>query len=125
LHFLGVVGDCGLVLGDGFSSPTPSALLSVVHAKEIAQAKIAEAIEVAAQQDRQQAQEKALTTVPDEPTSVVGASIPRPQPVCKAKEVGNPKDILVASLQRGKKKKAPGVVLPSRTNLRVTPARQA
>jgi hypothetical protein len=36
LHFLGVVGDCGLVLGDGFSSPAPSALLSVICAKEIA-----------------------------------------------------------------------------------------
>jgi hypothetical protein len=48
---MGVVGDCGLVLGDSFSSPSPSALLSVIRAKEIAQAKIAEAVEAAAQQD--------------------------------------------------------------------------
>jgi hypothetical protein len=59
LHFMGVVGDCGLVLGDGFSSPSPSTLLSVIRAKEIAQAKLAEAIEVAAQQVRQQASENA------------------------------------------------------------------
>jgi hypothetical protein len=125
LHFMGVVDDCGLVLGDGFSSPSPSAFLSVIRAKEIAQAKIAEAIEAAAQQDGQQAPKTAAAPLPEEPTSVVGTSVPLSQAVCPAEEVGNPEDILVASLQRRKKKKAPRVALPPRTNLRATPARQA
>jgi hypothetical protein len=35
LHFLGVVDDCGLVLGDGLSFPSPLAFLSVIHANEV------------------------------------------------------------------------------------------
>jgi hypothetical protein len=91
LHFMGVVDDCGLVLGDGFSSPSPSAFLSVIRAKEIAQAKIAEAIEAAAQQDGQQAPKTAAAPLPEEPTSVVGTSAPLLQAVSPAEEVGNPK----------------------------------
>jgi hypothetical protein len=93
-----VVGDCGLVLGDGFSSPAPAAFLSIIRAKEVAQAKIAEAIEAAALQERQQAQDKASTAMADEHTSVAGASNPQSQAERQAEEVGNPKDILVASL---------------------------
>jgi hypothetical protein len=125
LHFMGVVGDCGLVLGDGFSSPSPSTLLSVIRAKEIAQAKLAEAIETAAQQVGQQASETDAAPLPEEPTSVVGASVPLSQVVSPAEEIGSPDDILVASLKRQKKKKAPRVALPPRTNLRATPAREA
>jgi hypothetical protein len=125
LHFMGVVGDCGLALGDSFSSPSPSTLFSVIHAKDIAQAKLAEAIEVAAQQVRQQASKTVAAPLPEEPTSVVGTSVPLSQEVLPAEEIGNPDDILVASLKRQKKKKAPRVALPPCTNLRATPARQA
>jgi hypothetical protein len=125
LHFMGVVGDCGLALGEGFSSSSPSTLLFVIRAKEIAQAKLAEAIEVAAQQARQQASDNGAAPLTEEPTSVVGTSVPLSQEVPPAEEIGNPDDILVASLKRQKSKKAPRAALPPRTNLRVTPARQA
>jgi hypothetical protein len=97
---MGVVGDCGLVLGEGFSSPSPYTLLSVIRAKEIAQAKLAEAIEVAAQQARQQASDNVAAPLTEEPTSVVGTSVPLSQEVPPAEEIGNPDDILVASLKR-------------------------
>jgi hypothetical protein len=125
LHFMGVAGDCGLVLGEGFSSPSPSSLLSVIRAKEIAQAKLAEAIEVAAQQARQQASDNVAAPPTEEPTSVVGTLVPLSQEVPPDEEIGNPDDILVVSLKRQKTKKAPRVALPPRTNLRATPARQA
>jgi hypothetical protein len=125
LHFMGVVGDCGLVLGDGHSSSSPSTLLSVIRAKEIAQAKLVEAIEVATQQVGQQASEIAAAPLPEEPTSVVGTSVPLSQEVPPAEEIGNPDDILVALLKRQKKKEAPREALPPRTNLRDTPSRQA
>jgi hypothetical protein len=125
MHFMGVVGDCGLSLGDGFSSPSPSALLSVIRAKEVAQAKLAEAIEASAQQVRQQAADAAAASLSEEPTSAVGTSAPLTQEVPPAEDIGNPDDILVASLKRQKKQKVPRVALPPRTNLRATPARQA
>jgi hypothetical protein len=125
LHFMGVVEDCGLALGEGFASPSPSSFLSVIRAKEIAQVKLAEAIEVAAQQARQQVSENGAITLTEEPTSVVGTLVPMSQEVPPAEEIGNPEDILVASLKRQKSKTAPRVALPPRTNLRVTPARQA
>jgi hypothetical protein len=80
---------------------------------------------VAAQQVRQQASDNAAAPLTEEPTSVVGTSVPLPQEVPPAEEIGNPDDILVASLKRHKTKKAPRVALPPRTNLRATPARQA
>jgi hypothetical protein len=127
MHFMGVVGDCGMSLGDGFSSPSPSpsAFLSMIRAKEVAQAKLAEAIEASAQQARQQAAEEAAASLSEEPTSAVGTSAPLTQEVPPAEDIGNPDDILVASLKRQKKQKVPRVALPPRTNLRATPARQA
>jgi hypothetical protein len=122
---MGVVGDCGLSLGDGFPSPSPAALLSVIRAKEVAQAKIAEAIEASVQQVRQQAADAAAASLSEEPTSAVGTSAPPTQEVPPAEDIGNPDDILVASLKRQKKQKVPRVALPPRTNLRATPARQA
>jgi hypothetical protein len=103
LYFMGVVGDCGLALGDGFSTPSPSTLLSVICAKEVAQAKLAVAIEVTTQQVRQQASDAAAASLCEEPTSAVGTSISLPQEVHPAEYIGNPDDILVASLKRQKK----------------------
>jgi hypothetical protein len=45
LHFMGIAQDCGLVLGNSsLSSPT---VLSVIHAREAAQAKLTEASDLA------------------------------------------------------------------------------
>jgi hypothetical protein len=52
LHFLGVADDCGIVLGSHSSSL--SAMLSMLRAKEVCQAKIAEALERAAIKEAQQ-----------------------------------------------------------------------
>jgi hypothetical protein len=63
------VEDCGVLLGD--SSVSPSALLSVVRAKELAQTKIAEAIERAATKEVAKAAEDSKTHPQLTPTSVV------------------------------------------------------
>jgi hypothetical protein len=90
----------------------------VIRAKEVAQAKIAEAMEVAAIKDAQE-------TPTVEPTSAVAPSISTSQAERQDEEVGDPESITVASLTKGIKRRVPKVVLPPRTNLRSTPARQA
>jgi hypothetical protein len=100
-------------------------MLSIIRAKEVCQVKIAEALERAAIKKAQQERDSVLETPGVPPTSVVGAPA-----VCSQVEGRNAKldeleAVMVASLIKEKKKKAPKVVLPPRTNLHSTPARQA
>jgi hypothetical protein len=56
LHFLGVAGDCGIALGNHSSSP--SAMISVIRAKEVVQAKIVESMGRAAIKEAQDKRER-------------------------------------------------------------------
>jgi hypothetical protein len=100
-------------------------MLSLIRAKEVCQAKIAEALERAAikkaQQERDLMQED--SGVPS--TSVVEAPAVCPLVEGRNAELDEMETVTVASLIKEKKKKAPKVVLPPWTNLRATPARQA
>jgi hypothetical protein len=71
LHFLGVADDCGIVLGTHSSSA--SEMLSLIRAKEVCQAKIAEAIERAAVKKAQQERELLQEDSGAPSTSAVGA----------------------------------------------------
>jgi hypothetical protein len=121
-HFLGVAGDCGIALGNHSSSP--SAMISVIRAKEVVQAKIAEAMEHAAIKEAQDKRERDQEAAKVETTSAVVAPTLNSQAECREGEMEDPEAIIVASLSK-EKKKAPKVMLPPRTNLRSTPARQA
>jgi hypothetical protein len=59
------------------------------------------------------------------PTSAVGAPAETSQAEGRHADLDEFEAVTVASLLKGKKKKAFKVVLPPRTNLRSTPARQA
>jgi hypothetical protein len=123
LHFMGLAGDCGIVLGN--SSMSAVAALSVVRSREVAQAKLVEAIDCAASREAARATEASQQVVQEESTSV-GTSPPvQPQAECLAGEIGDPETITVASLSKKRKQKGSTVKLPPRTNLRSTPARQA
>jgi hypothetical protein len=123
LHFLRVAEDCGIVLGSHSSSS--SAMLSMIRAKEVCQAKIAEALERAAIKEAQQKLESEQETPGVLPTSAVGTPAEIPQAEGREVNADDLEAIIVALLIKGKKKKAPKVVLPPRTNLRSTPAHQA
>jgi hypothetical protein len=62
LFFLGLAEDCGLSLGGVASSPT--AVLSVIRARELAQAKLAEAAERQAQLDAAKTKEASVDHQP-------------------------------------------------------------
>jgi hypothetical protein len=121
-HFLGVASDSSLVFDSSFGSPKQ--VISLVHAKEIAQALLAEAIvKASAAQQVQVALEmpsppaKTMATVQSDgvPEPSLNDSVPLAQwEVCQQKE----------SL-KGKKRKAVAQVLGPRLNLCNTPARQA
>jgi hypothetical protein len=123
LHFLGLAGDCGIVLES--SSLSSAAALSVVRAREVAQAKLVEAIDRAASREAARAAETSQQASQVESTSVGTAPMTQPQAECLAEETGDPETITVASLSKKRKQKGPAMSLPSRTNLRSTPARQA
>jgi hypothetical protein len=67
LHFLGIAEDCGIILGSHSSSSY--AMLSMIRAKEVCQAKIAEALEWAAIKEAQQKLESEQETPGVLPTS--------------------------------------------------------
>jgi hypothetical protein len=120
---MGLTEDCGLVLGD--SCLSSSYVLSVIRTRELAQAKLAEAIEREAMKEAAKAAEDPQSSMQTEPTSVVPPSQRSPQAVCPGGEAGDLENITVASLSKKKKRKGPVVPLPPRTNLRSTLARQA
>jgi hypothetical protein len=123
LHFLGVADDYGIVLGSHSSSA--SKMLSIIRAKEVCQAMIAEVLERATIKKAQQERDSELETPGVPPTSVVGAPVDCSQAEGRNADLDELEAITVASLIKEKKKKAPKVVLPPRTNLCSTPARQA
>jgi hypothetical protein len=109
-------------LGKSFS---PSTLISMIRAKEVAQAKIAEASERAAIREAQKKLDMAQEASKMETTYLAAPPNSTSQAGCRDEELEDLEAITVASLNKGKKKKAPKVLLPPRTNLRSTPARQA
>jgi hypothetical protein len=123
LHFLGVADDCGIVLGTHSSSA--SKMLSLIRAKEVCQAKIAEALEKAATKKAQLEKELLQENSGAPSTSAVGAPTVSTQGEGHIASMEEMESVTVASLIKEKKKKAPKVILPPRTNLRATPARQA
>jgi hypothetical protein len=123
MHFLGVADDCGIVLGNHSSSA--SEMMTLIRAKEVCQAKIAEALERAAIKKAQQEKELLQADSGTPSTSAVGASAASTQVEGHSDPLDEMETVTVASLIKKKKKKAPKVVLPPRTNLHVTPARQA
>jgi hypothetical protein len=123
LHFMGIVDACGLVLGN--SSLSSAAVLSVVCSREIAQAKLVEAIDRAAAIEAARAADASQQIVQEESTSAGTCPPAQSQPECLAGEIGDPEYITVASLSKKRKQKGSVVKLPPRTNLRDTPARQA
>jgi hypothetical protein len=100
-------------------------MLSIIRGKEVCQVKIAEALERAAIKKAQQEQDSMLETPGVPPTSVVGALAVCSQVESCNAELDELEAVMVASLIKEKKKKVPKVVLPPRTNLRSTLARQA
>jgi hypothetical protein len=68
LHFMGIVDNCGLVLGN--SSLSPVAVLSVLRSRETAQAKLVEAIDRVAAKEAARATKAAQEAVPEASTSV-------------------------------------------------------
>jgi hypothetical protein len=123
LHFMGLAGDCGIVLGN--SSLSSAAALSVVRSREVAQAKLVEAIDHAASREAARAAETSQQASQVESTSVGTAPMTQSQAECLAEETGDPETITVVSLSKKRKQKGPAMSLPARTNLRSTPARQA
>jgi hypothetical protein len=123
LHFMGLVDDCGLVLGN--SSLSPVEVLSVVRSREIAQAKLVEAIDRAVARDAAAAAARAQEAGQETSTSVGTPPSNQSQPECLVGDIGDPESITVASLSKKRKQKGPAAKLPPRTNLRSTPARQA
>jgi hypothetical protein len=126
LFFLGLAEDCGLSLGDSAISPT--VVLLVIRARELAQAKLAEAAERQALLDAAKAMESSLEPKPSTQqgnTSVVPPDQVPPMVGRHEEKSGDPETITVASLAKKKKRKTSTPALPPRTNLRSTPARQA
>jgi hypothetical protein len=123
LVFMGIAEDCGIMLRDSRCSPAD--LISLVRAKEIAQAKLAEAIEREAAKVVATEVEPPSAQSQRDPTSVVGAPPHAPQTESLGGE-STIADICVApsgSTRRKRKLSTPSV--PLRPNLRPTPARQA
>jgi hypothetical protein len=121
-HFLGVASDSSLVFDSSFGSPRQ--VISLVRAKEVAQALLAEAI-VKASVAQQAQSAPDVSSAPAIPSATVqhdselmptlSDSVPQAQwEVCQQKEQ-----------VKGKKRKAVAQVLGPRLNLRNTPARQA
>jgi hypothetical protein len=99
-------------------------MILVIRAKEVVQAKIAEAMERAAIKEAQDKRERDHEATKVETTNAVVAPTLNSQVECREGEMEDPEAITVASLSK-EKKKAPKVMLPPRTNLHSTPARQA
>jgi hypothetical protein len=119
-HFLGVAADSAVVFDSSFGSPRE--ILSLIRAKEIAQACLAEAIVKAKAE-----QARVLEARQQELASVAGSSGSSKDQIAEAAIQEAQPESVVAELERGekKKRKAGAQVLPPRTNLRNTPARQA
>jgi hypothetical protein len=123
LVFMGIAKDCGILLGDADCDPAD--LISMIRAKESAQALLAEAIE------REAAKVAAIEGTPAsaqpqrDPTSVVGAPSMAPLVEIRGKEG---KDIGTSVAPLGSTKRKRKTSNPSssvRPNLRPTPAHQA
>jgi hypothetical protein len=123
LHFMGLANDCGLVLGN--SSLSSAAVLSVVRAREVAQAKLVEASDLAAAKETGRMAEAALKAEEGESTRVGTQPPTQSEKEAQVEETGDPETITVASLSKNRKQKRSVLKLPPRTNLRSTPARQA
>jgi hypothetical protein len=123
LHFMGIAQDCGLVLGN--SSLSSAAVLSVIRAREAAQAKLTEASDLAAAKEAARVADASQKPAEGEFTSV--GTRPPIQAVKEdqVEETGDPEFITVVSLSKKRKQKKSVPKLPTRTNLRSTPTRQA
>jgi hypothetical protein len=120
-HFLGVVADTAVVFVSSFGSPRE--ILSLIHAKEIPQACLTEAIVKAKAE-----QARVLEDKQQELASAAGSSGSSKEQMVESAMQGSQKSESVAlEPQKGekKKRKAGAQVLGPRTNLRNTPARQA
>jgi hypothetical protein len=120
-HFLGVAADSAVVFDSSFGSPRE--ILSLIRAKEIAQACLAEAIVNAKAE-----QARVLEARQQELASVAGSSGSSKEQIVESAVQGTQKSASVALEPQKcekKKRKAGAQVLGPRTNLRNTPARQA
>jgi hypothetical protein len=90
-----------------------SYVLSVIRDRELAQAKLAEAVEREAMKEAARAAEAATdphSSTQMDPTSVVPPSQLSPMTGCPGDEAGDPESITMASLSKKKKRK--GLVVP-------------
>jgi hypothetical protein len=120
---MGIAEDCGILLGDADCDPAD--LISMIRAKESAQALLAEAIEREAAKVAATEGTPASAQPQRDPTSVVGAPSMAPQVVIRGEE---DKDIGTSVAPLGSTKRKRKTSIPSssvRPNLRPTPARQA
>jgi hypothetical protein len=123
LHFMGLAQDCGLVLGN--ASLSSAAVLSVVRAREVAQAKLTEASDLATAKEAARVAEASQMAAEGVSTSVGTRPPSQAANVAQVEETGDPETITVASLSKKRKQKKAVLKLPTRTNLHSTPARQA
>jgi hypothetical protein len=123
LHFMGIAQDCGLVLVN--SSLSSAAVLSVIRAREATQAKLTEASDLAAAKEAARMADTSQKAAEGECTSAGTRPPIQAAKEDQVEETGDPKFIIVASLSRKRKQKKSVPKLPTRTNLRSTPARQA
>jgi hypothetical protein len=120
-HFLGVAADSAVVFDSSFGSTRE--ILSLIRAKEIAQACLVEAIVKAKAE-----QAGVLDARQQELASVAGSLGSSKEQLVESAVQGSQKsDSVAGEPQKGekKKRKAGAQVLGPRTNLRNTPARQA
>jgi hypothetical protein len=123
LHFMGIAQDCGLVLGN--SSLSSADVLFVIRAREAAQAKLTEASDRAAAKEAARVADTSQKAAEGECTSVGTRPPIHAANEVQVEETGDPEFITVASLSTKRKQKKSVPKLPTRTNLRSTPARQA
>jgi hypothetical protein len=122
---MGIALDSGIALASSsVGDPNP---LSLIRAKELAQAKLAEAMEhVALAKAKKlaegEASQEGTSTVVE--TSAALQLDPTMMAKCPISEDCAPEEVPLSSLVREKKKRARSTNLPPRENLRMTLARQ-
>jgi hypothetical protein len=101
LHFMGLANDCGLVLGN--SSLSSAVVLSVVRAREVAQAKLIEASDLAAAKEAARVADASQIAEEGESTSVGTRPPTQSEKEDQVEETGDPETIMVALLSKNSK----------------------
>jgi hypothetical protein len=98
---MGLANDCGLVLGN--SSLSSAAVLSVVRAREVAQAKLIEASDLAAAKEAARVVDASQKAEEGESTSVGTRPPTQSEKEDQVEETGDPETITVALLSKNRK----------------------